>query len=532
MERKIALAKNLARAAAATAWALTVAGANVLAQNSGPPANSSFTSAQRLSIADTNAYYYQTATQIEPRFQMFKRLGIGTLRSFVAWYAIEPSPGQEAAPLAWLTQAAKDGFGSKMWVASLSGAPVWFFQQNPGAVLINDAGQPAVGHMISPWFPGIVPILQQENEKQLAWLQKYGLLDGVSSLIVDGGLAGEPIYPVAWTQNSTVSHFWCYGENARQSFITYAEQLYNQDLNAANTSWHTQFQQWQDVTIPLPGTKPGPFWRDVINWYYQSKRAIISAQIASFRSLALKYFPNRQVPIIILLPGGHTTPAEITAAIASGSGDVNVMAAVDTEFLIDSAYQNGCWLQHTDCENVSEVEYIKQYMTLKGYNIPVWGENAGGAPALNPGQLAGVVLGENLFGLEYIDSSALVLADTVTPNQTVYPQYAAALTTLKIGWLSPTAPPPPPPAPPPPPPPSPPRHVSTVEKSVLERPAHQKLVSGHAYRSAGKASSHVLPKQINHVADHAERNGHELRASHAAQKKSTAVVGHSTTSIR
>jgi hypothetical protein len=179
------------------------------------------------------------------------------------------------------------------------------------------------------------------------------------------------------------------------------------------------------VKIPAPGTRPGPFWADVLTWYRDSKRDFILWQLHDYQAMMAKYLP-KPVPIIIYVPGKDYTDADWNAAVASGAGDTPIKLMCDSKFLIRTAAQEHCWLQYTGL-NDPEVKHLRDYMHENGFDaVPLWGENA--EPAKGhcfPLQMAAIVIKYGLYGLDFTHSKNVFEEDRITPNA-VFPQLKQA----------------------------------------------------------------------------------------------------------
>jgi hypothetical protein len=309
--------------------------------------------------------------------------------------------------------AKANGFHLKANVGAMSGPPRWFLATHPDAQLTNETGLKS-DNVISYWYPSLRSLLEEKDDQIFALLSQNGLLDALSYIVIPLGPAGEPIYPASWTTSSphAPARFWFYDTYARSDFLVKMRAKYQQ-IGAANWIWRTSYGDWNSVTIPEPGTQPGPMWSDVLTWYRDVKRSFVAWQIAHYQRLLAKYYPDGGAPrLIILVPGNHISPYEWAEAVKSGGGNSSIVIMVDSEFLLDTAHRTGALLQYTGLPNMVEVEYLQSYMRGKGYNIPMWGENAGNKGV--PDELGYEVLANGLYGQEYVGSN-LFDADQLTP---------------------------------------------------------------------------------------------------------------------
>jgi len=383
----------------------------------------------RLSVADSYAGHNLPAAWTKARLAIFEKLGIGTLRTGVGWRGVESqAPGRgNTLDEAWLKLAMAGGFRLKLMIGSLSAAPGWFLNAHPDAS-IRDARGETIAGVLSPWWPSLNDLLAEKAEMVFAQVARRGLFEATDYVIVDLGTAGEPLYPA-----KLPSRFWFWDVHSGAAFRAAMQEKYSDDLARANRVWQRAYARWSDVGIPIPGTERGPLWNDVLLWYRDSKRRVISQQVQLYQRLIEKYGSPASQKLIILVPGQHLTDAIWSAAVATGMGQASVNIMVDTEFLLETAHRERCWLQTTGCEVLAEDTYITRYLSGHGYRIPVWGENAGGQPADNPHELATAILNSGLYGLEYIDSSHIVSAEGL-PRSPVFEAFEQACAGLMERW--------------------------------------------------------------------------------------------------
>jgi hypothetical protein len=224
--------------------------------------------------------------------------------------------------------------------------------------------------------------------------------------------------------------FWFYGADAQADFARKMAAKYG-GITRANAAWKTTFAAWGDVKIPQPGVRPGPFWADVLTWYRDTKRDFILWQLHDYQAMMARYL-SRPIPLIIYVPGRDYSDDDWNQAVATGAGDLPIKLMCDSKFLIQTAAREHCWLQYTASGNAQEVQHLRDYMRQNGFDhIPMWGENAGGAPTTyHPLELSGVVIKYGLYGLDFTHSSALFDADTITTNA-VFPELKQAYAAIR-----------------------------------------------------------------------------------------------------
>ena len=380
----------------------------------------------RLSIADPPKFQWQAAEMIQRRFDLYRRIGIGTLRVGLAWWDQESADGNwhDASWLPYLKLAVRHGFRLKMGVSTLSSPPSWYMGRHPEARIINRAGVASPSD-ISYWYPGLHALMADKSEHLFGYLAQQELLDSVDYVLVDAGPAGEPIYPANWTlaprDAATPASFWFYDPDAQADFAPSMSARYGGALDLANRAWGTSFRSWRDVRIPEPGTRPGAMWNDVLTWYRDAKRRFVAWQTANYRTM-LQHHAGKVAPkLVLMVPGSHIPMAEWQAAVRQGDGDTGIKLMSESEFLIDLAAESGCWLQYTGVENAAEVAYLQSYMDVTGKRVPMWGENAGSAEvAADPQHIADVVKRHKLYGLEYINAGFLFDIKGVSENATFH----------------------------------------------------------------------------------------------------------------
>lgn len=390
----------------------------------------------RLCIGDDPRLHTQTPDQLQAHLNTFSNLDFGMLRVSIGGYGIHPNQDTPdlLQHLAFIRQAIASGFKLKLQVGSWSSPPREVLTTHPEAKILNgfDESPPA---LLSPWYPNLKALLRQQAEAFFTYVGRVGLTEAVTVLIADLGPAGEPIYPAGWIlgkPSSSESSFWFYDQYAQAAFGQDMQARYS-DLGRANRRWGTSFKNWASVQIPTPKTHPGAMWEDVLIWYRDAKRAIVRFQVETLKSMVVQHCNLSTPPqIVLLVPGSHLRSDEIRQAIETGNGDNAIKVMVDTEFILDIASDQDCSVQYTGAENEAEIEYLQKCIRLRGYKLTLWAENAGGRPALNPDHLADVILRNNLYGLDYINSNTVFEEDGVTENNIMPELRHACARLLKV----------------------------------------------------------------------------------------------------
>jgi len=373
------------------------------------------------------------------RFDLYKQLGFGTLRTEVAWRRLEAREGDWSPPPyldSYLSQAVNSGFRLKLTIETLGGPPGWFLKEHPDALIRNADGEFS-NNDLSLWYPGLHALLAQKADQLFDYLAQRNLFGAIDWIFVDLGPASEPIYPAAWTMGKTScqgSTQWFYDSQAESQFATAMRAKY-QSLAQTNRAWGTSFGDWTEVMLPRPGQKFSGLWNDALIWYRDSKRDFIRWQTANYQRALSSHVAAASAPnLIVMVPGRHISPQEWEQSVESATPDCRLATMTDTEFLLDFAKEAGCALQYTADENGDEVQYLRQYMRSHGNTQRLWGENVGvEGVARDPGHLADVVLANGLYGMDYIRSSRIFGPDHVTPNET-FPALATACQRLLAAW--------------------------------------------------------------------------------------------------
>jgi beta-galactosidase GanA len=389
-------------------------------------------------VEDVN-FLKDSPDAVQRRFDIYKGLGFGTLRTSIAWrhQALTEGDWSGAATLQpYLARAIANGFRLKMSVETLGAPPGWFLRAHPDAGMRNAADEVSQNDL-SLWYPGLRPLLADTADRLFGRLSEMGVFGAIDWIFADLGPASEPIYPAAWTQGKASCQEatpWFYGDHARAAFARTMTRKYRA-IEAANGAWGTNFRDWPEVRLPLPGVQAGGLWKDVLVWYRDSKRAFIRWQIANYQRALAAFAPAAARPgLLIMVPGRHIQPQEWRHAVAAGMPDCSLAIMTDTEFLLDLAKELGCGLQYTADENADEVAYLCAYMRGHANTQTLWGENVGTMPvAGRPNHIADVILANGLYGMDYVRSSRLFEADGVTPNGVVG-ELAVACRRLRQAW--------------------------------------------------------------------------------------------------
>jgi hypothetical protein len=391
----------------------------------------------RCCISETGAYNMQSPDLILQRFKLFQGLGVDIVRSSLVWEDMESTPGKWAGGrfLTYSQLAVQCGFKLKMNFNTLSGAPFWFYNAHPDIRMTNQAGIRS-HHTLSFWYPKIHEVVAEVTDHMFKVLSEHPeIVAKLEFIDLDFGPASEPIYPAAWTldkadEEASNETFWCYDVHAQADFRNKMTAKYG-DIFRVNAEWNTKYKSWNEVVIPNPGTQPGPFWNDVLTWYRDSKRDFILWQIQNFKTAMAKYLP-KPIKLILYVPGSHYTDKDWRQAVATGAGNGHIALMCDSIFLLETAKKEHCWLQYTGSSDEPEVKALREYMDAHGLgHIPLWGENAGiTRVAIDPLQLADVVIKYNLFGLDYTHSRFVLKDDMVTPNE-IFPKLKEAYAEIK-----------------------------------------------------------------------------------------------------
>lgn len=403
----------------------------VVALLAATPAHAAPSPTDRCCMTDPSAWYRDPPGKIARRFDLYRKMGVGVLRVEVDWRSLETAEGHwdPSYIRSYLELARRHGFRIKLILGVLMAPPGWFLERYPEARIVDENGQWSRNTM-SFWYPGLRSLIDEKTRRIVRTLRDLRVLDLVDYVIPSLGPAGEAVYPVPWTLGPDVREqtYWCYDKGAQRDFRARMRRKYG-TIAAANTRWGTEFTSWEAARVLPPGTRPGPYWDDVLTWYRDAKREFIRWQVESTRRHL-----GRDRRILIYVPGTAYSEAEWREAVATARGNDHVMMMADSFFLIDFAARNGCWLQYTGAENAPEVARLRRYMRERGHTrVRMWAENAGvlGA-ARDPLHLARVVIENHLFGLDYTHAHFAFEADGLTPNA-VFPALEEAYARIRSG---------------------------------------------------------------------------------------------------
>ena len=317
---------------------------------------------------------------------------------------------------------------------------------NPGGTSHHDAdsklvdadGRAAI-NAISPWYANAKSYTEQFVRTYLGALVQAGYTDVIGGIIAGLGPAGEPLYPPAWTQGAGVVNevMWCYADNAQSDFRAEMEKKYG-SIDQANAAWGKNYADFASVSVPREGEVKGQMWRDVLEWYRDSKREFMRMQVEVFCEVMKEL--KLDVPLILYLPGADFTKSQWEASVAQGIANGGIKFMCDNEYTVQLADEFGCILQYTGITGTTSLRLLRNYMYENGYaHIPVMGENAGGSqPDAQAKLLYEVITEYKLWGIDYTHSHWLFEADGKThsdmyePFEGIVPKLAEYLKTVDI----------------------------------------------------------------------------------------------------
>jgi hypothetical protein len=367
-------------------------------------------------ITDIQSWYYASDIDVCRRFDIYKEIGTNVLRIELSWRDIEQSEGQwntNNRLFNYITIAQEYGFHIKLILGVMMSPPQWYLNKYPESRLRDEDGRTSE-NTLSLWYPGLKELIVEKSTKLMEILKDKGLWDNIEYIIPSYGPAGEPIYPPLWTldPNFPRQTFWAYDTNAQESFRIWAQNKYI-SVSEANTAWKTTFAKWNDVAVLKPGVQPGKYWDDMLTWYRDSKRKYIAWQTQQ----TLDLVGDTEKKVIVYVPGTEYTDSNWSSAVSSAGGDDMIKIMADSKYLMDLAAEKKCMLQYTGMPNEAEVKRLRAYMDSKGLDVEMWGENAGTIEnASNPVNLARIVKGNRLFGLDYTHGHFLFKEGTFTPS--------------------------------------------------------------------------------------------------------------------
>jgi hypothetical protein len=387
--------------------------------------------------SETAPFPLAPAEVIQKRFDLYKQAGFDMLRvEGLGGHMVQPDGSlRDPAGLPSLLIARDSGFRLKLNLSTY-GQAGWYFTAHPEAGMINEDGGRA--ERLAYWAPGLRPRVELATAKVLQYMHDHGLFKNVDLIAPDMGPASEPIYPAAWTQQGLASKpgeaFWFYGPQAQAAFVQAMQAKYG-TIAAANAAWGAPaFASWDAVTIPPPGTRPGPLWNDLLTWYRDTKRQFIVWNLENFKRQLARYPEAAKIKLLLYVPGTHYTDEEWRQAVATGNGNAHIRLMCDSAFLIDTAVKEGAELQYTGFENEPEDRYLSAYLRDHGYTVPLWAENGEGASP-QTGKLTRIFQELPWAGIDYTHTNHAFAEDTVTPSP-FFSQMTAMLAQVKAAVAS------------------------------------------------------------------------------------------------
>jgi len=399
--------------------------AETLACNPGEPAKAA-SNMTRICITEWPGYYSSPEADFRKRFALYEQCGIDTIRVENGWLD-RPA----------MVNALKDTRFKIKLILYVLAMPKDYVTQYPAERMVDENG--AADRHLGPWSRDFAETTLRTGRTQIEKLTACGLAARVDEVVVDLGPAGEGIYPANWTlQRKGEEAFWCYSGGAQESFRDSMKGKYP-SIDAANIAWALtgmeRFNAWDEVAIPKPRTAwaRGPFWNDMLIWYRDAKRQMMLNRIEQTQRL-VKESIGRDVKCIVYLPGYAYSQADWDRAVREASGPSSIRLMMDNDWLMTTAIAKGCVLQYTGAENATEVGNIVRKLKAAGSDAyaTMWGENAGvEAIGRNPGQLAEVITGNGLRGIDFTWSNWLFEKDGVTPSET-FVKFASAVRTIDV----------------------------------------------------------------------------------------------------
>jgi len=368
----------------------------------------------RCRVSDGSGYDSADEKIIRNRAKIYSEIGVNHVRWGMVWPRFEVAEGSwknlSFQPFKYLKIMTEE-FGMKItFIPNIaSDVPSWMKQAHPDCYLKSNDG---LDGCLSYWYPGFMDVVKAKTETMIAKMKAAGIWDYVDLVEPALGMAGEPIYPPAWTMGLSEEKFWCYDENAIKDFRAKMEAKYS-SITLANTKWSTSFASWDDVTVYQPGKKKGKYWEDVLTWYRDTKREKVIEILDYYKEI----LEGTGKHVLINVPGVQYTASEWNSAINSvngGNGAIRIMN--DSDFLLDWACENGEYVEYTGLgpgsSNVAEITRIVTYIRSKGYDNPVWAENVGDeGTASQIDNLKQQVLGNKLYGFDYTHAHFLFNSD-------------------------------------------------------------------------------------------------------------------------
>lgn len=393
---------------------------------------------QSLGMGVSDSYTDQPPENIRRRFDLYKSMGIRTIRSGkMGWASLTDDQGNwKKAASPYYDLMREYGFRLKLIAATIMGPPAWFVERHPDSRLVDENGRFS-RNTISYWFPGAAAYTTAAADKVLERMKEAGYLDMVDALVVDFGPAGEPLYPPDWTQipngldvPSGPEVFWCYDEHARADFPRAMKEKY-EDIGSLNAAWGTGYASFDELEVPKPRTVKGTQWEDVLIWYRDAKRSFMEQQIIGFKKAIDKHSGGRIAPLLYI-PGSDVTDEQWAEAVRTGDGAGNVRIMCDSRFIMDMGKKYDCILQYTGFENEPETKKLRAYLDAHGMrDIPFIGENAGQYEcARDPENLVRIIKENRMIGIDYTHTRHLFKTDTLSKSA-IYPKFERAMEELR-----------------------------------------------------------------------------------------------------
>ena len=391
------------RLCGAVGLAVAAAAAQPASTNAGPT---------RVCVTEHTSFYADPLAVVKRRLDLYEQLGVDTLRL------------HSDLPSGPLTEELRSRSFHLKIILYVLGLPREYWQQHPDAAMVDERG--VADWHLGPWSPDLESLVAASGRRQLERLRREGLLDHVDEIVADLGPAGEAIYPANWTLGRDGEEaYWCYSAAAQADFRRAMQAKYA-TVAAANLAWRLSpeqaFDGWDRLAIPPPGTAwaKGTFWHDLLTWYRDAKRRLITLQVGNTQRLAREFLGDR-ARVVVYLPGWAYTTAEWQQAVATAAGPTSVRLMTDNDWLMTFALEQGCVLQYTGAENATEVRRIVAKLKARGSDAyrSLWAENAGfESCGRDPQWLVQVITAFGLRGIDLTWSNWLFENDHVTPSQT------------------------------------------------------------------------------------------------------------------
>lgn len=372
-------------------------------------------------------------TSVNSRFADYKALGLRAVRLDLYWTNQGGKAVLQDQSKYQFEAAKKNGLLIKAIIN-----PGGMTHPDPDSKLMDADGRYAI-NAISPWYADVENYTEQHIRTYLGGLVQSGYGDIIGGIVAGLGPAGEPLYPPAWTQGAPLTNevMWCYADNAQADFRAEMEEKYG-SIAKANAAWGKSYADFDDVQVPKEGEVKGQMWRDVLEWYRDSKREFMRMQVETFRAVMQDL--NLDVPLILYLPGADFTKAQWESSVSLGTAAHGIKLMCDNEYTVQLAAEYDCILQYTGITGISNLRLLRDYMFETGYaDIPVMGENAGGSkPDAQAPLLYDVITEYKLWGIDYTHSHWLYEADGKThsdmyaPFESIMPKLSQYIETVDI----------------------------------------------------------------------------------------------------